>query len=447
MIHGRRSFALLVSLVVFTAACDWGMSGFGPARTGFSARENAITAANVATLTEAWNSGPGTVNTGPVVGSGKVFVNSAPPSGSDVMSLNAYDVDRSPSCVGSAPTVCAPAWSDPFPYPLSIVRATVKISAPTVASGSVYVGMSSLSYVGQFAYTVSIDAATGAGQYFLTGGGDGGSAAIADGLLAASITDVAKPSPSPIWFDTLGVFDTKSRTTRYLAATSVSSPGLYPNFARFSSPAISDGVVYALAQNTLFAYDGRGITNCGNSITPIGGVCLPLWSAPMAQAGGYDAMPAVAHGLVYVPELDGHVEVFTAAGCGAVTCPSVWSAVAGSVHLAPVSVTDSTLFAGSDDGTLYAFAAGGCGTATCQPIWRADLGAPAHTPSVAGSLVFIGSDNGALSALNAAGCGRPTCTPLWSTTVGAPIRTAPAISNGHVFVTDANGTLHVYRLR
>ena len=64
MFHRRRSCALLVSLVVFTAACDWGMSGFGPARTGFSASEKAITVANVGSLTEAWNSGPGTVNTG-----------------------------------------------------------------------------------------------------------------------------------------------------------------------------------------------------------------------------------------------------------------------------------------------------------------------------------------------------------------------------------------------
>ena len=442
MFHRRRSFALLVSLVVFTAACDWGMSGFGPARTGFSASEKAITVANVGSLTEAWNSGPGTVNTGPVVGSGKVFVNSGPPSGSDVTSLNAYDVDTSPACVGSAPAVCSPVWSHPFPTS-NFIRSPFVVSAPSVDAGTVIIGATSLSSSGVYALTSFIDAATGSNRYVVFGGGgDGGSPAIDGDTMAASITNVAKPIPNPIWFDTLGVFDTRSHDRRFLAATSVTGP--YPDFARFSSPAINDGVVYALAQNTLYAYDGRGVTNCGNAAIPVGNVCLPLWSAPMAHAGGYDAMPAVAHGLVYVPELDGHIEVFTAAGCGAVTCPAVWSAVAGSVHVAPVAVTDSTLFAGSDDGTLYAFPAAGCGAATCQPTWRANLGASAHMPSVAGSLLFIGSDNGTLAAFNAAGCGQPTCAPLWSTALSAPIRTAPAISNGHVFVTDASATLHVF---
>lgn len=445
MLHRWRSSALFVSLILLAAACDWGMSGFGPARTGFSARENAITVANIATLTEAWNSGPGTVNTGPVVGSGKVFVNSGPPPGSDVTSVNAFDVDATPACRGSAASVCAPAWSHPFPTS-NFIRSPFVVSAPSVDAGTVIVGATSLSSSGVYAITSFIDAATGADRFGVFGrGGDGGSPAVDGDVMAASITDVAKPIPGPIWFDTLGVFDTKTRTLKYIAAV---GPGALqvPTFARFSSPSISDEVVYALAQDTLFAYDARGVTNCGNYFFLAGPICLPLWSATMAHPGGYDSMPAVANGLVYVPELDGHIEVFTAAGCGAVTCASVWSGVAGSVHLSPVAVTDSTLFAGSDDGRLYAFAAGGCGAATCQPTWRADLGAPAHTPSVAGSLLFIGSDSGALSAFKAAGCGGPTCTPLWSTAVGAPVRTAPAISNGHVFITDATGTLHAYRI-
>ena len=446
MFQRRRSSALLVSLVLFAAACDWGMSGFGPARTGFSARENAITVANVATLTEAWNSGPGTLSTGPVVGSGKVFVNSAPPSGSDVTSLNAYDVDASPACRGSVTAVCAATWSHPFATS-NFIRSPFVVSAPSVDAGTVIVGATSLSSSGVYAITSFIDAATGGDRYAVFGGGgNGGSPAVDGDVMAASITNIAKPIPSPVWFDTMGVFDTRSHARRFLAAIGPGSAGV-PTFARFSSPSISDEVVYALTQNTLFAYDLGGVTNCGNFYFLTGPICLPLWSAPMAHPGGYDAMPAVANGLVYVPELDGHVEVFNAAGCGAVTCASVWSAVAGSVHLSPVAVTESTLFAGSDDGRLYAFAAGGCGATTCQPTWRADFGAPAHTPSVAGSLVFIGSDSGALSAFNAAGCGGATCTPLWSTAVGAPIRTAPAISNGHVFITDASGTLHAYQRR
>lgn len=442
----RRFMALTAALVLVTAACDWGMTGYGPARTGFSSQEQAITAANIGTLTEAWNSGPGTVNASVVVGSGKAFVTAGPGTVDNPASLEAFNVDSAANCRGSAPSVCPPSWSVPFPSRSFIgPKEPVTVSAPTVDSGSVYVGVSSLGTYGQFSDTEAFDATSGAARFpYLVHGGSG-SAAVGEGVLAASVLDVYKPAPGPIWFNTLGVFDIATGASRFIAATGSASGIL--TFATFSSPSISNGLVYALTNNTLFAYDARGVVNCGNSQIPGGPVCLPLWSAPMRAAGGWDAMPAVANGLVYVPELDGNVEVFSASGCGVATCGSLWSAVAGSSHLAPVAVTGTTLFTASDDGRLSAFAASGCATVTCAPMWTATLGGAASQPSIAGSLVFVGSDAGTLSAFAAAGCGSATCGSLWSADVGAPVRTSPAISNGHVFVTDSSGTLHAYRLR
>ena len=446
MLGHRRLTALSAALVVVAAACDWGMTGYGPARAGFSSQEQAITAANVDGLTEAWNSGPGVATTGPVAGSGKVFVTAGPGTVDNPASLDAYPVDAAANCRGSEPSVCSPSWSVAFPYRNPVgPKSPVTVSTPTLDSGSVYVGVSSLGEFGQFSHTEAFDASTGAArsQYLIHGGS--GSAAIGEGVLAASVVDVVKPSPGPMWFNTLVVDDITTGGLRFIAATGSASG--FPTFATFSSPSISHGVVYALATDALFAYDARGVLNCGNAPIPVGPVCLPLWSAPIRAAGGWDAMPAVANGLVYVPELDGHVEVFSASGCGATTCGPLWSAAAGSSHLTPVAVTGTTLFTASGDGRLSAFAASGCATTTCAPLWTATLGGAAGQPSIAGALVFVGSDAGTLSAFTTSGCGKTTCGAIWSTTVGAPLRTAPAISNGHVFVTDDAGTLHAYRLR
>ena len=60
-----------------------------------------------------------------------------------------------------------------------------------------------------------------------------------------------------------------------------------------SSPAIVNGVVYAGAEDGLYAFDAKGVTNCSG--TPK--TCAPLWRSQDPYAA---TSPAVANGMVYV---------------------------------------------------------------------------------------------------------------------------------------------------
>jgi hypothetical protein len=60
-------------------------------------------------------------------------------------------------------------------------------------------------------------------------------------------------------------------------------------------------------------------------------------------------------------------------------------------------------------------------------------------------VVFTGAADGTVAAYDAHGCGAPTCASLWSDVgTGSPITGAPAISNGHVIVGTAQGSIIAY---
>ena len=221
-----------------------------------------------------------------------------------------------------------------------------------------------------------------------------------------------------------------------------------------SQPAIANGVLFAITGGPrLQAFDAAGVTNCSTNQPPqwpVGTVsspkfCLPLWSAPLPEAPSFGGF-AVANGLVYVTDSLGKLSAFPAAGCGMPTCTATWTGSAGATSLSSPAVTAGSVFAGANDGRLYAFPASGCGAATCNATWTGSAGGTLTAPSVAGSVLFVGSSDGHLRAFAAGGCGKKTCTALWDTNVGTPIATAPAVSDGRVFVTDTSGRLHAYGL-
>lgn len=445
MAKALRRLATVGLVAVTATGCAWGMAGHGPQRSGFSRFETTITAERVAELREVWRSGADTsVTSAPVIGNGKVFASGGPTAASSDASLVAFDAAGTVSCQGGAPRTCAPIWSVGFPPPVLPLREGFDVSPPSFDGGKVYVGLTHLREIaGQYTHTNVYDADTGTPEGGLAHGGRA-SAAVGSGVLAASVTLVWKPSPGPVVFDTLAVFDTTTLAKRYIAATGADS--FVPRFATFSAPALADGVVYATAADRLYAFDANGAVNCEEPQAPPGEqlVCLPLWSAQLAGSTGWDTVPAVANGLVYVPEWDGRVEVFPAAGCGRAVCGVRWSADSGAGHVSPVAVTDSTLFVGSDEGKLSAFPASGCGSSSCPPVWTATPGGGVGPPSVAGSLVFVGTGRGTVAAFDAAGCGRPTCTARWTAGLGAPVRGSPVVAAGRVAVTDTSGVLHVF---
>ena len=67
-------------------------------------------------------------------------------------------------------------------------------------------------------------------------------------------------------------------------------------------------------------------------------------------------------------------------------------------------------------------------------------------PSIGGDVLYVGRSDGALTALPAAGCGASTCTPLWARFTGSAITGAPVISDGHVVVGSANGTVTAFAI-
>ncbi|MEO6467984.1 MAG: PQQ-binding-like beta-propeller repeat protein [Acidimicrobiia bacterium] len=441
-----RFVGLLGFIVLTAAACDWTMVGFGPGRTGFSGSEKTITPSNVGSLVEQWTATAGNQVSGPVVGDGRVFVTTQADRTGVPAALMAFDAAGS-GCPGSQPRICPAAWRKTFPTPANALN-PMNIASPVFAAGKVWSGGASLHAL------ISVeDFGSGNWNYHVGGAFEPATGATAPGPVvateaapAAVVDGIAYGYYSYATFCICDRPATQSHTsligTRLDGTGSVFGLPLFSQGA--SAPTLAGGRVYLMSGNALDVWDAGSPPDC--TITQISARCFPLWSGQLAGEAGWDDMPAVANGLVYVPELSGDVEVFQAAGCGAKTCTPSWTADAGSAHVVPVAVTDAALFVSSDDGHLYAFKANGCGAATCSPVWSASLPSGAHVPSVAGSVVFVGANDGTLAAFNAAGCGKTTCNPLWSTNVGATIRNAPVISAGRVFVTDDAGAIHAFGL-
>ncbi len=464
-----RIAGLLLALVLVVAACDWSSIGFDATRGGYSAFDTKITPGNVAGLTQRWKADGGFQASAPVVSKGRLFVTNQYVPNVHPGGLAAYDPTGA-TCTGSAPAICTPLWSKPFPAATPFSddpQWGPPISPPLVTPDSVSAGgfLHADVYVGG-GY---IHAGTLAGGSFdpVTGSSVTGelrtgaaSAAAAKSAVYGYRTELWTYGSvlNRFYYDITRLFATVpvGQGTSFVIdgpdPTQLGSPREFVG----SAPAVADGRLFVLSAGQLQTYDANGIQNCStpkssglqawNTFPTTTWSCRPVWTATLSQAGAFDGMPAIAKGRVYVPGLNGGVEVFDAAGCGQATCNSLWTAHAGSVHIAPVAVTDTTLFVTSDDGHLYAFPSAGCGAATCEPTWTANIPSGPHAPSIAGSVLFLGTNNGTLAAFNTSGCGQTTCTPLWTTNVGAPITTAPVISDGRVFVTDTTGTIHAYGL-
>lgn len=440
-----RTIALLGVLAVIAAACDWSSVGFDAARGGYNGFDQRLTPANVSGLTERWTAAVGFHASAPVVGGGRVFATTQQ-SGTTPGELDAYDATGA-GCTGPAPSACSPLWSTPVGTP----SFSAPVSAPLLAVGRVWAAGA------HFALPLtSIDS-----WYYVGGGFDPSTGELVEpGSVVRPPFTEAAPAASAngtiFGYRQIGfATDASPRfaTEVLLSATAKNGDGLSFDIPMIgSAPAVRDGAMYVMTPEGLLAFDATGHTGCRQpnpfesiALHPIQWTCAPIWTGTMSHSGAFDGMPAAAKGRVYVPELNGNVEVF-AAGCGSATCTPTWTAHAGSLHVAPVAVTDTTLFVSSDDGHLYAFPSAGCGATTCEATWNANIPSGPRAPSVAGSVLFVGTNNGTLAAYNANGCGSATCTPLWSGNVGAPINTAPVISDGHVFVTDTSGIIHAFAL-
>lgn len=410
---------VLASVALMAGMCLWSV-----------AQSVAGAAVQVPKLTHLWSATLAAPGTAPVIDNGEVFV------AASTSELYAFDATCAP-----APAPCTKdlLWQQTFP---SIVEAGTRefanLSPAGVGGGNVYVGWNQYTYAGDYGGSEQAFAeATGAPVF---SNGQGGTAApvVTGGLVYSN------------WQTRCCDGISFEGTEALNATTGTEVFDTYPA-GDTSAPAVSSGTLF-VAVGTLYAYDASG-----DICTPPPGmpflnpyytnlgfpeVCAPLWSG--ATAGTVTGTPVIADGEVYVGDSDGVLYAFPAAGCGSATCAPDWTATAGG-PITSVAVSDTTVFVASSDGTLYAYPLGGCGSATCTAEWTATIGGSLSSPTVDGSWVYVGSTNHDLDVFPAAGCGKATCGPAAYVKVQGPITTAPAVSGGLIFVTDAR-VLQVYEL-
>jgi outer membrane protein assembly factor BamB len=185
-----------------------------------------------------------------------------------------------------------------------------------------------------------------------------------------------------------------------------------------SSPALANGVVYATDGN-LFAFDAA----TGSQ----------LWEADLAGVASYSS-PAVSNGVVYVGSLDGNLYALDASS-GA----KLWSANTGTPLFSSPAIVNGVAYVGATEtgGYLYAFNA-----STGALLWQAGTCFYCNitgTPAVANGVVYAGNweyDDYDFYAFNAS-----TGAIMWAAKLGRVIDSSAAVANGFVYIeTDGQYT-------
>ena len=415
----RRRSRVLGGLVVALAlpGC-WEQVGYGAGHTWSNPAENQLTAANVASLDEAWSvSFPdGGVNDEPIVSGGRVIVSAVAGSGS--FGTATLDVHAFDAATG------APAWSTNV-FTDSTNTQLLAIDS-SIAAGSVWTGVNAEHMIGHFVECFSrrtrLDPATGSvvGEE----GSFGSTAVQAGDKVVQVVGDVLPPggcdasTPS-----TLVVRDSGTLATTWtapLGTDSVLLGSLGPSVAGDRVVLFDRGGVMA------YALDGCGAASCAPAWT----MPLPFGAIPLGQpvAGPGDRMFVVIE-HIFDPPARTELVAFSRT-TGTVS----WTATVGNGSEPRMGVATA-------GGRVYVsggkvFDAVGCGAATCTPLWTVTPAAGAAGPVVAGGVVYEAGP-GIIHVYAAAGCGGASCVPLVDVAVdGTP--TGLSVSDGHLYVT--NGT-------
>jgi hypothetical protein len=183
--------------------------------------------------------------------------------------------------------------------------------------------------------------------------------------------------------------------------------------AIFSSPAVSNGVVYVGSDDDkLYAF---------NATTG-----AKLWSATTGNS--IDGSPAVAGNTVFVGCNDDYVYAFNGS-----TGALVWKYQTGNAISGSVTVASGVVYVGSSDGNLYALNA-----TTGAKIWSYNTGNSIYGGAAfANGMVYFGVYDGMFYALNAT-----NGTLLWSSNLTHSVLGAPAVADGSVYIGDNIGILH-----
>ncbi|HEX8802735.1 MAG TPA: PQQ-binding-like beta-propeller repeat protein, partial [Acidimicrobiales bacterium] len=203
----------------------------------------------------------------------------------------------------------------------------------------------------------------------------------------------------------------------------------------FPSPTAADGPVVARALLTF--PDGCTASPSIVLDVDVAGGSPARWQAPVPGGPVGTFLPTIVGGRLFLAH-GATVDAYAATGCGAATCPPVWSRTFDASVSTPMAEATGPLFVPSG-GDLLAV-----DPATGADVWRAPLGggtggALATGMALAGGTVYVTTTDtsgatGTLLALPAGGCGAATCAPTWTATLaGAP--RAPVVAGGVVYAS------------
>lgn len=168
-----------------------------------------------------------------------------------------------------------------------------------------------------------------------------------------------------------------------------------------------------------------GRTDCGPDIAPY--FACPQWATELDGGAVTSPVLSTDEATVYAGSGSGDLYALNAA-TGAIR----WQTDLGAAPVAAPALANGVLYTPLADNRLVAV------SSTGTLLWTAPLAGRALQPAVANGLVLVAAstaDAGSLEAFPAAGCGSPACSPVWSHEVADPITGAPAISNGHIYIT------------
>lgn len=392
---GHRGAAVGAALLaaISLSGC-WLQIGFDAGHTRFNHYEQELTPDVVADLRPDWTVDLLATAQEPVVGDGKVYVQTSRSSEEgtrlDVRAYRAADG--------------APAWTRTlFDRPAG-AGALFDDVPVTFVGQQLWTGYMTTTPRPETAYPVRLDPADG--EVLGQGGATGPypTPFVDGGSLVASVRGV----PVSEWL--LEVSDVSTGQLRWRA----SFP--WPPPARLGVPSIADGQLFLVAGTTLHAFPLDG---CGAPTT-----CTPTWSVDVGESPWSSVVAVPGRDDLFVNGADGLVAVNRATGA------TEWQGAPGSGGELAVAAGTVYVVGGS---TLRAFPADGCGGPVCEPSWTASLGSAAvSAPTVAAGVVYVGVE-GAVEAFPAAGCGAPMCDRLARVDVTGTL-VGVSVAEGRLFV-------------
>jgi hypothetical protein len=441
--HLERSFrevklrrALVVAAVALVlAGCAWARPRFDAANTGNNAFESTISGTNVDRLAPQFAAASATTNAIPkfVVSRGHLYVSGSP--------MRTYDAAGVAACSSTAPRACLPQWSldtdgDPDVIGAALYRGLNAYDADGTVdcAGTPKV----CRQVWQEAVGSAPVGPTNPGALHITArpifAPHGGETLFLDGY----------PTPCP-----------PAPADCPLVWTGAGGLGAGPDGGVTDVAAVGGDRIFGAyspvgANATLRAFDGT-----------IGSGTL-LWSATLDGVGGVGI--AATEGVVVIgvkTPSGAKLEAFDAAGtvnCSGApkTCQPLWVSdpwTGAGADAAPAIANGRVYRAvGTQLRSYDLHGSTNCsGTPkVCHQLWVAQVGTGVRAPAVANGLVFVSAADGTVQAYDAAGstsCSATTrvCGALWDTNVGSAAGPVE-VATGLVYAGAADGKVHAFGL-